>query len=384
MAAESEHTVRRVLMTADTVGGVWTYSLELTRALGMYGIEVVLATMGRPLDAVQKVDSERLDNLTIFESGYRLEWMEDPWEDVEAAGDWLLDLERRVNPDIVHLNGYAHGALPWKSPLLMVGHSCVYSWHGAVKGSPPAASWERYRREVIRGLRAAGMVTAPSRSMLEMLRRQYGSFRAAAPIYNGRNPEVFSPGSKEPVIMAAGRVWDEAKNLRMLGTVSRNLPWPVMAAGECTHPDGRTVTLDGVECLGSLPSSDLAGWLGKASIFALPARYEPFGFTALEAGLAGCALVLGDIPSLREIWNGNALFVPPNRADLLEETLRRLIENEALRILLGRRARARALEFTPERMGGEYLRLYGALLHRSEGSSVRGEDKSGIYGLDPD
>ncbi len=32
----------------------------------------------------------------------------------------------------------------------------------------------------------------------------------------------------------------------------------------------------------------------------LPARYEPFGLSVLEAALSGCALVLGDIPSLRE------------------------------------------------------------------------------------
>src|SRR5437868_5547300 len=38
------HTVRRVLMTADTVGGVWSYALELSRALGKCGVEVGLAT----------------------------------------------------------------------------------------------------------------------------------------------------------------------------------------------------------------------------------------------------------------------------------------------------------------------------------------------------
>jgi hypothetical protein len=28
---------KRILMTTDTVGGVWSYSLELARALGEYG-----------------------------------------------------------------------------------------------------------------------------------------------------------------------------------------------------------------------------------------------------------------------------------------------------------------------------------------------------------
>ena len=41
------------------------------------------------------------------------------------------------------------------------------------------------------------------------------------------------------------------------------------------------------------------------------ARYEPFGLAVLEAAQAGCALVLSDIPTFRELWNGAAQFVPP-------------------------------------------------------------------------
>src|SRR5436190_23853133 len=37
---------QRVLMTADTVGGVWTYALELARVLCEQEVEITLATMG--------------------------------------------------------------------------------------------------------------------------------------------------------------------------------------------------------------------------------------------------------------------------------------------------------------------------------------------------
>ena len=62
-------------------------------------------------------------------------------------------------------------------------------------------------------------------------------------------------------------------------------------------------------------------WMARAAIYALPARYEPFGLTALEAGLSGCALVLGDIPSLREVWGETACFVPPDDRDAVIEVL---------------------------------------------------------------
>src|ERR1051326_2169085 len=165
MPGTPDVTVRRIVMTADTVGGVWTYALELAQALQSYEIDVVLATMGAPLTAQQRSAVQQIAHVTLFESAWKLEWMEAPWDDVAAAGAWLLELAALTQPDVVHVNGYAHGALSWPSPPLMVGHSCVFSWFAAVKGTAPPADWERYRQEVRRGLRAADVVTAPTAAM---------------------------------------------------------------------------------------------------------------------------------------------------------------------------------------------------------------------------
>src|SRR5690349_7949526 len=119
----------RILMTTDTVGGVWTYALELARALAPHGVEVALATMGGPLSAAQRDELRPLRHVELFPSEFKLEWMEAPWADVAEAGEWLVWIERCVTPDVVHLNGYVHGALPWRAPSLVVGHSCVFSWH---------------------------------------------------------------------------------------------------------------------------------------------------------------------------------------------------------------------------------------------------------------
>ena len=112
---------------------------------------------------------------------------------------------------------------------------------------------------------------------------------------------------------------------------------------------------------GKLAPADLALRLGHAAIFALPARYEPFGLTVLEAGLSGCALVLGDIPSLREVWDGAALFVSPDQPDTLAEALEHLIQDGWWRELMAQRARARALRYTPALMAYAYVRLYARL-----------------------
>jgi glycosyltransferase involved in cell wall biosynthesis len=377
----------KVLLTTDTVGGVWTYALELSRALARHDVQIALATMGAPLSPSQRADASRLPNVTLFESAYKLEWMQDPWDDVRQAGDWLLDIERQFSPDLIHLNGYAHGALPWQAPVVVVAHSCVLSWWQAVKGTDAPPSWNRYRDQVTRGLRAADVVVAPSREMLQAAEHHYGPFRQSRVIYNARSPELFSaPTAKELFVFTAGRVWDEAKNLSALTAIAPQLPWPAYVAGEDTHPDGRRAATENVRMLGKLNPDDLAPWFSRAAIYALPARYEPFGLTILEAALSGCALVLGDIPSLREIWNDAATFVPPDNANALARAIGLLAADPLKRATMAARAQTRAAEFSPDRMAREYLDLYLEMIdfpnrrtdHLSDQSNPREHDRSDL------
>src|SRR4051812_50118147 len=95
-------------MTTDTVGGVWTYSLELIEALAPQGVSVTLATMGRPMSVDQRRAVADVGVEAVHESTYPLEWMSSSWEDVDAAGGWVLELEGRVRPGAVHPNGHVH------------------------------------------------------------------------------------------------------------------------------------------------------------------------------------------------------------------------------------------------------------------------------------
>jgi glycogen synthase len=373
---------RPVLMTADPIGGVWSYVLELCRELGKTDVNVALATMGRRLSDSERSAVHRMTNVELFESDYKLEWMREPWHDLEKAGQWLLDLEARIRPSLVHLNEYCHGALHWRVPCLVVGHSCVLSWLESVKAVPAGGEWLRYQQMVKNGLSGADLVTAPSRFMLSALRKIYGGFAAANPIYNGRRPADFPASNKEPFILTAGRLWDEAKNIIALRPIAADIPWPIYAAGESQNPDGSRIRLDGLIELGRLDFEALARWYARASIFVLPARYEPFGLSVLEAALAGCALVLGDIPSLREIWTDAAVFVPCDDPGKLRGELTALVENSAFRDYLSRRARARASSLTSERMGQQYLQLYETLL--SGRSQTVADDLGSLQAEKPD
>jgi glycosyltransferase involved in cell wall biosynthesis len=352
-----------ILMTAEATGEIWDFCLELTRDLQPHGVEVELATMGRALTPSQKNAARTLENLTLHESSFRLEWMKDPWDEVDQAGRWLLDLEQKLQPNLIHANSPSFAALPWDAPVLVTAHSCLHSWHLAVHGqTPPSPAWGIYRDRIGEGLRRAGLVTAPTQNMLDTLQRLHGPFQAAKPVPQGRSSAEFHAQHREPFILAAGPVWDEGKNFRILEAASRGLDWPVYLAGEERHPDGSTVHLDGVHPLGDLPERELAQWMGRASIFVHPALYEPFGQAPLEAALAGCCLLLGEIPTLREVWDGAALFVPPRETATLQKAMQHLIIHYRHRQRLRDLAHDRALQFTPERTTEGYLELYSNLL----------------------
>ena len=359
---------RRVLMTADTQGGVWQYAMELCRALCARGHEITLATMGGLPDREQGREAAEIAGLDLRASRYKLVWMDDPWRDVDAAGEWLLDLAREVQPDVVHLNDLGHGDLDWPAPVLAVGHSCVLSWWRAVHGErAPEPQWTRYRERVTAALHASNLVVAPTHAMMSELQCFYGPLRNTRVIANGRSPGV-APASKKSMIFSAGRVWDEGKNISGLAAIAARVPWPVCIAGSLQSPHGENrssqAAFRNVRMLGKLGEGALRRWYGRASIYALPARYEPFGLSVLEAAQASCALVLGDIESLHETWDGAALFVPPGDPDALAFTLRRLIADDTLRERSMARAHRRAAHLTPRAMADAYIEAYDQLCQR--------------------
>jgi glycosyltransferase involved in cell wall biosynthesis len=360
----------QLLMTTDAIGGVWNYSLELCGAFGAHDIRVALAVLGGPPSNAQREQAGRLSNVTVHESSFRLEWMTDPWEDLARAGEWLLSLEKMTGADVVHLNHLVHADLPWQAPVMTVGHSCVLSWWAAVLGqgasAGPGAEWDEYRSHVTRSLQAASCVVAPTEAALNELDRLYGPFRRAAVVFNARDRRQFTAGHKERMVLSAGRLWDRAKNVGALASVAPRLIAPVFVAGQAQSPDGNTATFSNVTLLGPLDSAALASWYSRAAIYALPARYEPFGLTALEAAMSGCALVLGDIGSLQEVWGPAARYVHPEDHDCLRDTLNELIANDSLRKRSAARAMARARQFTPARQARRYKALYQDLLGQQD------------------
>jgi glycogen synthase len=350
-----------ILMTADTVGGVWSYALSLCRSLPE--IDFVLAILGPPAQPAQLADVARVGNVTLAQSDFRLEWMAGGQGDIPGSRHWLASLAERHAVDVVHVNGYAQACLDGSRPVVAVAHSDVFSWWTAVHGTVAPPAWNEYRRQVVCGLDAAACVVAPTKAVHDDLRRQYGRpLRNAIVIPNGVDHRLFSSQPKRPLIMAAGRIWDTAKNLRMLDDIAPHLAWPIEIAGNLDHPEHGVARLLHARPLGVLAPAELHNRLEQAAIFAAPARYEPFGLGILEAAAAGCVLVLGDIASLRENWAGAAVFLPPTERGQWLAALGRLICDRRECERLGAAARLRAERFTLAGTGEHYRAVYRKLI----------------------
>ncbi len=332
----------KVLVVADVVGGVGAFVEELTRGLSGAGVELHLALLGNhPIDSTGARSCETRD--------LRLEWMEEPWHDLRATAQWIEQLRATHDPDLIHMNTFAPVLDP-RVPVLLTVHSCVLTWWQAVHGCSAPAGWERYARLARRALDRAELLSVPSRALLDQLAAVHGQLPHAQVIPNGRFVARPAPEDRERLVVTAGRLWDQAKNATLVARAAPAIEGRVALIGP-GH-------VEGVETLGPLPHGELLHWLRHAAVFAEPARYEPFGMAALEAALCGCALVLGDIPSLREVWGDAAAFVSPDDPDALGSAVNCLLGDPRLCAQAAAAARSRALRYTPQAMAGGYLSAY--------------------------
>lgn len=353
---------RRLLMTGDAVGGVWQYAVELARALVPHGIETTLALLGPGLTQPQRTEAT---GITVIETGLPLDWMADDAAQVRAAGAAIADLARQMRADLVQLNQPALAAAPMPAPVVAAVHSCVATWWRAVETGPLPDGFAWQTDLVRAGLAAADAVVCPSRAFADAVRDEYALPTLPTVVHNGRTAFAAPPCASHDCVLTAGRLWDRAKDIATLDRTAAMLAVPFKAVGPCEGPNGERQDFAHLALTGRLDEAALAALLASRPVFASAARYEPFGLAVLEAAQAGCALVLSDIPTFRELWGGVAQFVDPGDARGFAEAIEALICDATLRRVRGEAARARAVRFTPQATAAAMAQLYGGFVRRT-------------------
>ncbi len=359
-----------VLITSDTLNGIWTYTRELVSGLINRGWRVTLVSFGEIPMPEQTRWMDSLPRLAYHPTAFRLDWMQEGQQDFHEASAFICAVVNEVRPDLVHSNHLCHGALPVKVPRIVVAHGDLITWWKAVHGCEPKdSSWLRwYRAAITRGLSRASAVVAPSEWMLSTIRSSYSGCAREQVIAHGRNPIFFNPYvAKDDSILTIGRMLDPAKQVHLLTQHRHSVS--VCVVGEdrtaeasrapvhanVSFSDGNT----GVQIKGPQPESQLRVLYSRAAMFAGTSRYESSGMEILEAALSRCALILNDIPSLRELWGAAAVYFRTNDPESLAEAIRIVSSDVQMRRNFANRAFQRAREsFNANRMTDNYIQLY--------------------------
>lgn len=350
----------RILLTADAVGGVWHYAVDLAGSLGPWGCEVVLALLGPAPDERKRAGMSAMPHVRLIETCLELDWLARDATAIEAASRNIAELAGDLGADIAQLNMPSLASSGrFGMPIVAVAHSCVASWWEAVAGGAMPDDFTWRSRLVHAGLHRAAEVVAPSRAFAETTRRIYGLARTPAVVHNGRAFRPLPRARLHDFVFTAGRLWDRGKNLALLDRAAARLCIPVKAAGATCGPHGERIELQNIKTLGEVGGKAVAGCLASRPIFVSTARYEPFGLAVLEAAQAGCALILSDIPTFRELWGGAALFIDPDDLDGLLDAIERVAGDISLRLELGDEARRCARRYTVEAMAAEMTAIYG-------------------------
>jgi glycosyltransferase involved in cell wall biosynthesis len=176
-----------------------------------------------------------------------------------------------------------------------------------------------------------------------------------------------------PFILSVGTVQPRKNYARLIEALARlKVHQPelqlVIVGGRGWLEDPIYAVIDRLDLRGSVTftgfaeDDDLPSLYSLAQVVALPSLYEGFGLPVLEAMACGTPVVTSDVSSLPEVAGDAALLVDPLDVDSLTDSLRRLLEDDALRAGLRARGLARAASFTWERSARQLLEVYALML----------------------
>ena len=197
----------------------------------------------------------------------------------------------------------------------------------------------------------AAMVFTWSSNVSRALIEDYGMTPdRVACIYTGSNSPVPPPQPADPnryarkEILFIGLDWQRkggptlVRAFRMLS--ERHPDASLTVVGRV--PDGQD--LGGVNYVGLVPLAELPGYYGRASIFCMPTRLEPFGNVFVEAMWQQLPILATRVGALPDIVEDavNGFLVPPGDATALADRLSELLDDPERCARMGLASRDRA------------------------------------------
>ena len=176
-------------------------------------------------------------------------------------------------------------------------------------------------------------------------------------------------------LLCVARIDRQKNQMMLVEWLARNPQATVRLVGPVTQPDYRAEIEARAEQLGVSGRLSFAGALKPASeellreyanadVFVLPSRHEPFGIVVLEAWAAGLPVVASDIGGLGRLCAAHpeaAVTFSPGDIDALDDALRRVGGDEALRGRLSAAGRAAAAEYDWRKLAKRVVDFYAEI-----------------------
>jgi len=290
----------------------------------------------------------------------------------------VRELQRSHRIDLIH----AHASLPCGHAAMLLnselGIPYVVSVHGLDAfsteqvGGRAGQCCRLISRRVYRGSRR---VICVSERVREQVLQGTGSGCRTSVVYNGVDPELFSPENHptpgDPIVLCVGNllpIKGHAVLIRAFASIASDFPTLTLEVIGHGPEQPRLQAMiqqlqigERVHFLGRQPRREVAAAMRRCTVFALPSAYEGLGCVYLEAMSAGKPVVACRGQGIGEIirHGSNGFLVGPDNERELALALRMLLHDETRRRNLGAAARDTVLErITLTHQAESLLRIY--------------------------
>lgn len=405
-AAPSGITVLHVLTNSlpDTTSGYAIRSHQVLLAQRAAGLRVAAATrvgypvlIGRLARRMSQVDGVAYHRLVPWRLGRT------PGARLMQQLDLLRPLVAQQRPDVLHTTTNYANALVTRALARELGVPWVYEVRGLLEDTwvasfPPqqqAAARASQRYAMLRAREAELAATADRVVVL-------GETVAANLVARGVDPArvVLAPNAVDAALLGQQVPSNQARSRLGLpeagfwvGTVSSLVDYEGIGTLIAAVTELRTRGMDVRACVvgdgvarpallqqvaegglgehvllpGRVPTAEAADWYRALDAFVVPRRDSEVTRTVvplkpMQAMALGVPVVASDLPALREITGGDALFSQPDSVTSLAAAIERLAADDALRAQLVAAGMARAADRTWDAVGTTYARMYRELL----------------------
>lgn len=349
--------------------GIGRYTQNLASELARQGGLELLKPPPGILGRVRPVSARRLLYTGWLETGFQ-------------------NLLANLNPDIVHFTNHLVPRARKSQAKYVVTIHDLTTWK--LPGALPPLYARYIRRATARAAKVSDLILCPSNSIRQEVLEHFGLDPATVrtawnmdsnlPSLSVEEQEkVFQPlserlGVRKPFLLFVGTL-EHRKNVTTLieafGKAVSSSDLQLVLAGRPGYGfPGIQAAIERQKCrnrcilTGFLGNRELSVLYQRADLFVYPSRYEGFGIPLVEAMKCGLPIVASRIPSTLEVaGEAAAYYEDPLDAGALARKIAEVSAQTGLKAKLSGRGRARALDFTAEKITKQYLEAYQAALN---------------------